>query len=195
MTQKKSKQERVNEITQAAMEVFIKKGYENTTMENIAKKAGVSKGGLYHHFSSKDMILLTVNQKISENIQEIMIKAGKCDSVKKGLIYFIENYLRYWMEHPQETSFLFISIVKIMDNTELLEYYQDFTTDYIKFFEDAFAIGVESGEFIPHDVKISAITLVAAMDGVLSYMILDETLKVDDVIEQFKEKFITSIEA
>lgn len=194
MARKESKEKRIQDIIDAAMEIFIKKGYENTTMESIAKGAGISKGGLYHHFKSKDMILMFVNQKISENIEKIMNSAIRMPSVKEGLLYYMENYLRYWLEHPRETTFLFLSITKMLDNSELLEYYQQFTGDYMKYLEEAFKMGVVSGEFIPHDTKTSAVTLVAAMDGIICYMILDEQLNLEDIVKRFEEKFIKPIE-
>lgn len=194
MTKKKSREKRINDITNAAIDVFLEKGYENTTVEEIAKRAGVSKGGLYHYFKSKEMILIMVNQKISENIAKMMITAGEFTSVKEGILFYIENYLRYWLEHPKETSFLFLSVAKILDNHDLLKYYQEFTLDYIKFFEDAFAMGVESGEFISHNVETSAVTLVVAMDGILGYVIIDERLILGEVIKHFEDKFIKPIE-
>ena len=194
MARKESKEKRINDITDAAMEIFIKKGYENATMEAIAEGAGISKGGLYHHFKSKDMVLMSVNQKISENIEKIMYGAMGMPSVKEGLLYYIENYLRYWLEHPRETTFLFLSMTKMLDNPELLEYYQQFTGDYMKQLEEAFKMGVLLGEFIPHDTKTSAVTLVAAMDGIICYMILDEQLKLEEVVKRFEEKFIEPVE-
>jgi len=194
MDRKESKEKRINDITDAAMEIFIKKGYENATMEAIAEGAGISKGGLYHHFKSKDMVLMSVNQKISENIEKIMYGAMGMPSVKEGLLYYIENYLRYWLEHPRETTFLFLSMTKMLDNPELLEYYQQFTGDYMKQLEEAFKMGVLLGEFIPHDTKTSAVTLVAAMDGIICYMILDEQLKLEEVVKRFEEKFIEPVE-
>lgn len=194
MTKKEPKERRIKEITNAAMEVFLEKGYENATMEHIAKKAGMSKGGLYHYFKSKDIILLFVNQKISQHIEEIMYKALEMPSVKQGILFYIENYLKYWLEHPKETSFLFLSVTKILDKNELLEYYKQYTSDYITFFEGAFTRGIQLGEFEPHNVRVSAVTLMAALDGVLGYMLFDEDLVLEEVVEHFNEKFIKSIE-
>lgn len=194
MTKKESKEKRINDITDAALEIFLKKGYENTTMESIAKKAGISKGGLYHHFKSKDMVLVFVNQKISEKLEKIAYESVEMPSVKEGLLFYIENYLRYWLEHPVETTFLFLSITKILDNSELLKYYQQFTGDYMKYMEEAFEMGIEAGEFIPHDARTSAVTLVAALDGIICYMILDERLNLEEVVKRFEEKFIKPIE-
>lgn len=194
MGRKESKEKRIGDITDAALEIFLKKGYESTTMDAIAKKAGISKGGLYHHFKSKDMILMFVNQKISENIEKIMYNAMEMPSVKEGLLFYIENYLKHWLEHPRETTFLFLSITKILDNFELLKYYRQFTEDYMKYVEDAFKMGVRLGEFIPHDTKTSAVTLVSSLDGIICYMILDEHLKLEEVVKRFEEKFITPVE-
>ena len=51
MAKNEPKEVRVNEIIQAAIEEFIEKGYDGASMDQIAKRAGVSKGGVYYHFS------------------------------------------------------------------------------------------------------------------------------------------------
>lgn len=195
MSKREPKEKRINEITQAAMDVFLKKGYEGTTMEAIAQEAGISKGGLYHHFQSKDMILMAVNEKMSEKMGEIILEASQCSSVKEGILYYIEKYILLWIDHPKETSFLFLSMAKVLDNQELLSYYHDYTVDYMNYFEEAFTMGIQSGEFIPHNVKTSAITLMAALDGILSYMIFDENLVLEEVVKHFQAKFIEPVES
>lgn len=194
MVPRKPREERINEITQAAIEVFLEKGYENTTMDAIAYKAGVSKGGLYHYFSSKEMVLIFANEKISQKVQEIMASASECTSVKEGILYYIENYIQYWLEHPKETAFLFLSIAKMLENPELLKYYHEYTSAYMAFFEGAFTMGIELGEFKEHNVRTSTITLMAALDGVLSYMIFDKDLLLKEIVQHFEKKFISPIE-
>jgi AcrR family transcriptional regulator len=194
MVPRKPREKRINEITQAAIEVFLEKGYENTTMEAIAQKAGISKGGLYHYFPSKEMVLVFANEKISEKVTEIMESAQNCSTVREGIMHYIESYIRYWLENPQETAFLFLSIAKIMEKPELLKYYQQYTVDYIAFLEGAFTMGIQQGEFKEHNVRTSALTLMAALDGILSYMLFDEGLILEEVLENFEEKFITPIE-
>ena len=44
-------------ILSVAGELFMKNGYENTSMQQIAELCGVTKGALYHHFNSQDAIL------------------------------------------------------------------------------------------------------------------------------------------
>jgi AcrR family transcriptional regulator len=58
-----------NRIIDSAYELFSIKGYEKTTIEEIIKGAGCSKGGFYHHFTSKEEILeLIVSNYMDELI-------------------------------------------------------------------------------------------------------------------------------
>jgi AcrR family transcriptional regulator len=47
-------------IINVASNLFISKSYKNVSLNNIAKKAGVTKGGVYHYFSSKEELFLVV---------------------------------------------------------------------------------------------------------------------------------------
>jgi AcrR family transcriptional regulator len=53
-------QERPQELLQAALEVFARNGYRNTTLEEIGEAAGVTKGAIYHYFATKESLLLAV---------------------------------------------------------------------------------------------------------------------------------------
>ena len=57
------------QIIDAAYELFAEKGYEKTTVAQIIGKAGTSKGGLYHHFKSKDEILEYITLSFVKEIQ------------------------------------------------------------------------------------------------------------------------------
>jgi AcrR family transcriptional regulator len=47
-------------VFEVAAEVFHRKGYDNTSMSDVATAAGLTKAGLYHHVSSKESLLYTV---------------------------------------------------------------------------------------------------------------------------------------
>ena len=44
------------QIMDAAWELFYKQGYENTTVNDIVKKANTSKGGFYYYFNTREII-------------------------------------------------------------------------------------------------------------------------------------------
>src|ERR1043165_7507946 len=49
-----------NRVFEVAAEVFHRKGYDNTSMSDVAEAAGLTKAGLYHHVTSKESLLYTV---------------------------------------------------------------------------------------------------------------------------------------
>ena len=53
-------------IYEAAMEMFREKGFEETTMRDIAAKAGVALGGAYYYYSSKDAIVMAFYREMQE---------------------------------------------------------------------------------------------------------------------------------
>ncbi|PWT76540.1 MAG: TetR/AcrR family transcriptional regulator, partial [Proteobacteria bacterium] len=53
-------------IYEAAMELFREKGFEETTMRDIAGKAGVALGATYYYYSSKDAIVLAFYREMQE---------------------------------------------------------------------------------------------------------------------------------
>ncbi len=53
-------------IIDAAHKLFYKNGYHNSTMSDVAKEVGVSKGSLYSYFKSKEELLQTTNQISNE---------------------------------------------------------------------------------------------------------------------------------
>lgn len=59
-------------IVDASVKLFIEKGYEQTTIQDILDVLGLSKGGLYHHFRSKEEILEAVKQKRAQHAGEML---------------------------------------------------------------------------------------------------------------------------
>jgi len=62
-------------IYEAAMELFREKGFEQTTMRDIAAKAGVALGGAYYYFSSKEAIVLTFYHEMQEGSHDAILEA------------------------------------------------------------------------------------------------------------------------
>jgi AcrR family transcriptional regulator len=62
-------------IYEAAMELFREKGFEQTTMRDIAAKADVALGGAYYYFSSKEAIVLAFYHEMQEGSHEAILQA------------------------------------------------------------------------------------------------------------------------
>ncbi len=190
---KKPKQERIGEIIQAAVDEFLENGYDGTSMESIAQRAGVSKGGLYHHFSSKDEILLLANQKLNEPVYRIMQEAEQKSSASAGLSWYIKEYLEYWMRHKREMVFYILSFAKLLDNPSLWEMYESYTEKTIDFFQALYQRGIDNGEFVPHTAYESALTMMAAVDGIVMYLMMDKNIETGAIVPIFQKKFVENL--
>lgn len=58
------------EILRAAEQLFCQKGYEAASMQEIVRAAGVSKGGIYHHFASKEEIMTLLSHQHAQESAE-----------------------------------------------------------------------------------------------------------------------------
>ncbi|MCX7749324.1 MAG: TetR/AcrR family transcriptional regulator [Clostridia bacterium] len=190
MTKKESKEKRINDILEAAMDVFIEKGYENASMNEIAARAGISKGGLYHHFLNKDMVMLYANQKLMEPCEAMMEQIKNYKSVVEGLKFYISHYLKYWSDRKRELIFFSLSMTKAMSMRDIFKMYEQYVEKYISSFEAFYQKGIDQGEFIPHNTRNSAIALMSALDGVVVYMALDKKLKLEEVSKSFEERLV-----
>jgi AcrR family transcriptional regulator len=59
-------------ILNAALELFRTKGFDQTTMREIAAAAGVATGAAYHHFASKDAMVLAFYQRSCDEMQPLL---------------------------------------------------------------------------------------------------------------------------
>ncbi len=99
-------EERIEQIFEIAMELFIERGYDNTPLSLIAKKAGLSKAGLYHHFENKEHLLFSIHQqKIESSLLPVLEKAEQEQDPEKRLLMFLRHYITI-MTQDQSTQLL-----------------------------------------------------------------------------------------
>ncbi|MDX2430370.1 MAG: TetR/AcrR family transcriptional regulator [Bacteroides sp.] len=73
----REKQQRKEEIIQAAEQVFFSKGFEQSTMDDIAEKAELSKGTLYLYFKNKEDLHMAVARKGIILLRSITLNASE----------------------------------------------------------------------------------------------------------------------
>lgn len=193
MTKWVSKEKRVEDIVNAAVEIFLEKGYEGTSMEAIAQKAQISKGGLYHHFGSKEEILYFANEKLSEPVYLFIQNALSNPDAAQGIKLYIRSYIEHWMKHQKELTFFFLTMTKALACVDMWKIYEEYFNKMDSFLTGLFEKGIREGSFIEHNAKAGSVTLLSALDGVLVYLIMNKSLNPDEVIRHFEEKFVTPI--
>ena len=65
------------EILRTAARLFQQRGYDATSMNDVAAALKLSKGGLYHHFQSKDEILFHIMSHAMDITEDRVIKAAR----------------------------------------------------------------------------------------------------------------------
>jgi len=84
------------EICQTAVHLFLERGFNETTMREIAEAAGVGKSTLYDYFHTKDEILLAaVEAEIDDLTEQTRQIAGRPIATQEKLNEIISTYLAY----------------------------------------------------------------------------------------------------
>lgn len=188
MTEKKEK--RMNEIIEAAITEFIEKGYEFASMESIANRAKLSKGGLYHHFKNKAEILYMANVKLSEPVHELMLRIEDNLSIAEGLKVFVTDYLHYWNQHKPELRLYFLTMNESFSNPQILHFYRKSSQQTFEYFAALFAKGQTLGVFKEGNAQAMAISFISCLDGFLGYLLLDPSISLPDIEKEIQHIFI-----
>lgn len=98
-------------IIDAALEVFCEKGYANSRMADIAKRAGVSYGLVYHYFGSKEILFDTIVETWWENLYEVLEQQKmSTEAFEQKLQRIIEFFLNTYITKPNLIT-IFVSEV------------------------------------------------------------------------------------
>ena len=94
------KQERRNEIVDAAMELFAEKGFHEVTMDTIAERVGLSKGTLYLYFKNKEALFFSIIRDKTDILFNTLTQAVNSEQeYKYKLEKFITNYLSFFDDY------------------------------------------------------------------------------------------------
>ena len=94
MNRKKRKENTRKKVFKAALELFAKKGFEETIIEDITKRAKVAKGTFYNFFSKKeDVLVYYLGSKIAQSHKGF--KFNTENSFLEQYKSLVSNYLKY----------------------------------------------------------------------------------------------------
>ena len=98
----KEKLERRNAILDAASRLFYKKGYQDTTVGEIADAANLGKGTVYLYFASKDELYATVVLESFQSVEESLHRIMDSDlgMLEKGRAMYLA-FVDHCMEHRE----------------------------------------------------------------------------------------------
>ena len=99
-------------IEQAATELFAQRGYAATTVEDIARAAGVTKPMLYRHFESKQELCIALLERYRDELVRAPLARFDPDAgdAHAQLVVMTEAWLEHARSHPAATRLLFVPI-------------------------------------------------------------------------------------
>ena len=83
-------EDRRNQILDAAVATFSRKGFHQTTIEDIRMEAGLSRGAVYHHFKAKEGIIDGIRQRSAQQADAIYARAAESDDAVSRLLSLID---------------------------------------------------------------------------------------------------------
>ncbi|MFS0554297.1 TetR/AcrR family transcriptional regulator [Brevibacillus sp. 179-C9.3 HS] len=100
MSKAEQKQQTIQNLMEVAREMFSTQGYADAAMEEIVKRAGVTRGALYHHFGSKEGLFQAVLASVQKEIgDQVEAEAAKSDDPWQQLILGCLAFVSSAVEH------------------------------------------------------------------------------------------------
>ena len=176
MAENKSINNSKSQILDAALEVFVKKGYSETRMDDIVEKSGLSKGAIYHHYKSKRDLFLSLiehweqfsfpnifdkdlNKHTSSDILREIVR-DIIKAFKKNKHVFLAE-LEFWSLANHDAD--------VRDKTKIL---------YVKLlhlFKNIIKKGIERNEFKNIDIEIGSLSIMTSIQGIIWFSIFEES--------------------
>jgi len=173
-----------DQIADAALELFAKNGFHLTSIERIAKMAGVSKGLIYNYFDTKDDLLRYVVSSAIEVGDQVLEEAENASlSPIDQLCKVIDDLFKLVGEKPRYWKLM----VMLSMQEEVAKKFEDITNQHAMANLGKLA-GLLRDMDVP-DFEVEAMTLAATFDGVLLHFIhMGEKYPLTQIAQHLKLK-------
>lgn len=191
----REKLKRREDILDAAEKIFFSKGIHNSTMDDVAEEAELSKGTLYLYFRSKEEIHWEITQRHFRNVSRQMKEAMDDNNTPvENLLVMAKNFIDHIeQEHNVAQSIFFFQVCDVSNlNIDQEQMNQAFLNDSpIHLLNKYVEQGMKQG-LIRDDISVNALssTLWAQLLGVLQIVTVER--KFFEIIHVGKEDIIES---
>ncbi len=149
MTRRKGNDTRT-EILEIALSLFVEKGYHQTSMQDIAEKAGLTKGGLYYYVESKDDVLFMLHDRfIMEGLRRLRKVEAEDADPQRRLVNLLKTHMQIIDLYKDDIT-LFFEAMKYL-SLEKQQKVKEKRDEYESIFLRAIEDGKKQGIFnVPH---------------------------------------------
>jgi len=175
----------LSKVLAAALAAFVEKGYDGASIREIASRAGLSVPGLYHHYPSKQALLVgltnAVMRELLDRTHAAVAEAGPTPGERFDAV--IESLLRFHM-YRREQAFVASRETRSME-PESRKAYIALRDEQQEMLDDIVREGVAAGLFrtpFPEDASRAAVTMCVAVS---TWYREDGPLSPDELVERY----------
>ncbi|MCY8939905.1 TetR/AcrR family transcriptional regulator [Peribacillus frigoritolerans] len=172
-------------IRAAAMEIFIKQGYYATSISDIAKQAGISKGLLYNYYKGKEELLSEMVEARIKEVVEVMEEAFTLNTPREQLEHIINGAIDNIHQKPEVHRFYLHLQTQPESDEELIKYSHLIIEENAKQFEFQCKIFESMGETEP---RKRSLYFSSVLQGI---MLMISTYQQGFPIEEIKNQIIS----
>jgi AcrR family transcriptional regulator len=187
----RTKQFSKEQIIKAAAEVFASKGFDQASVEDIAKKAGVAKGSVYQYFKNRDELLIEgVRYFASQRVLVLRGLLSKYHSPVEKLRKLFEANQVMFRASPN-LYFMNYSLLLSTHKGIKKEAAREFFDIYLKFIEEIITEAKAEGKVSVNNVKSFSLALILSQDvGNLLYQSSPEDFEGTEVYKELLDLII-----
>jgi AcrR family transcriptional regulator len=168
---------RPDELLDAALSLFVERGYAHTSVAQIARAAGVSKGAVYLYFPSKQALLEGLVKRAVRPVSTAALAAlhTKPGSTRTALAAFLRQ-IAHRLADPQAIAVPRIVMREAAAAPEIAEMYRrEILAPTLPVLADMIRRGIASGELRPVDPEL---TIRSIMGPIVTHLLLAEVFGV-----------------
>lgn len=159
---------RKQQILEAATAVFARKGFDGASMDDIVKESGLSKGGLYWHFKSKDDIISAIlqqffEQEVVESEAVLAVQGNASERLHLLMQQLVDDLVQMGTLLPLSMEFYAVAARQENVRSFLSDYYER----YRRLLETLIQQGIDAGEFAEVPITATAVTVMAQFEGLI----------------------------
>ncbi|MGF0095504.1 TetR/AcrR family transcriptional regulator [Peptoniphilus sp. SGI.035] len=139
MAKKMIADERKKQIRQAAMKVFLDKGFRNTVMNDIMEETGLSRGGLYHHYGSTYEILYEIMVEGNLNRRNVIRNSVNDESLIRSPNFFSRIIVDKMLAGSDYVKIYVMFLCELKENNDLKNLYIKLKKESIQVFKELFS--------------------------------------------------------
>jgi AcrR family transcriptional regulator len=181
------------EILEAAAEMFLQRGYESTTISEIANSVGLLPSSLYHYARSKEELLYTV-AKLTHEDNRSLLDLSTYEATRPSALVeeFVVRNLTYIAEHPAYVVTFDLEYRKLSDEhrAEIVRLRREFRHFLTKLIKD----GQQAGEIDASlDPKLTSIAILSLLNGVARWYTVRGEWSAKEVVDVHRHIVLTGI--